>query len=43
MSTWAVVYVIHVHTPYRHIPQLFIENVPEEIEQEIKKEDDKNV
>jgi hypothetical protein len=32
MSTWAVVYVIHVHTPYRHIPQLFIENVPEEIE-----------
>lgn len=32
MSTWAVVYVIHVHTPYRHIPQLFIEDVPEEIE-----------
>lgn len=33
MSTWAVVCVIHVHTPYRHIPQLFIEDVPEEIEE----------
>jgi hypothetical protein len=33
MSTWAVVYVIHVHTSYKHIPQLFIEDVPEEIEE----------
>jgi len=43
MSTWAVIHHIHVSTPHQHIPKLFIEDVPEEIEQEIKKEDDKNV
>ena len=27
-KTWAVIWVIHVNTPYRYIPQLFIKNVP---------------
>jgi len=27
---WAVVHLIHVHTPHRHIPKLFIEDVPAE-------------
>lgn len=30
---WAVVYLIHVQTPYRHIPVLFIEDVPEDVEE----------
>lgn len=29
---WAVVHLIHVRTPHRHIPKLFIEDVPEEVD-----------
>lgn len=31
MSTWAVVHFIHVQNPPRHIPRLFIEDVPEDV------------
>jgi len=33
MATWAVIHHIHVSTPHQHIPQLFIENVPEDVEE----------
>jgi hypothetical protein len=33
MSTWAVVHHIHVSTPHQHVPLLFIEDVPEEVEE----------
>lgn len=30
MATWAVVHLIHVRTPHRHIARLFVEDVPED-------------
>ena len=30
MAKWAVVHLIHVNTPYRHIPKLIIEDVPDD-------------
>jgi len=29
--TWCVYHLIHIHTPYRYIPKLFIEKVPESV------------
>ena len=34
MKKWAVIHLIHVHTPRRHIPKLFIEDVPDEVTKE---------
>ena len=28
---WAVVHLIHIRTPHRHIAKLFIDNVPEDV------------
>lgn len=33
MTTWAVIHHMHVQTPHRYIPQLFIEDVPEGVEE----------
>ncbi len=31
MPTWAVIHLIHVRTPHRHIARLFVEDVPEDV------------
>ena len=36
--TWAVVWVIHVNTPYQYIPKLFIKNVPPDFNKQDVKE-----
>jgi hypothetical protein len=33
MATWAVIHHIHVSTPHQHVPLLFIEDVPEDVEE----------